>query len=541
MKHSVKIILAAIAFCMTLALIGCGSISTFNVTFNLNGGELVSGSTEQSVKNGMAAVAPEVTNGTKILSWDKDFSSITEDTTITAVWTAKTYDVVFNLNGGELVSGSVEQTVEDGTAAVAPEVKNGTKILSWDKDFSNVTGTMIINAVWTAKTHTVTFDPNMEGLETVVLTVEEGTAASAPSFTKDGMTLTGWDKEFSNVTEDMTITAQWTKNTMTGQEIADYADSRVATVYVYDGAYDSSGSGSGFFIDDKGTFITNYHVIEYAETISIEMTDGAKYDVAKVINFSDILDLAILQVNISGNDYFEICNDITKGERVYAIGSALGTMTGSITSGIVSSPSRTEGRIDCIQMDAAISHGNSGGPLVNEYGEAIGVNSFAYTSGNEVNLAINLKMLESLPKEKNFTIADYVEWWSTEIARSYTPRNSDDMDYYQYSLVNTYQQVTGEKCLYSIDDITTTDTYLTEGYNTDYFNFVYNYNASSYDKYINYLKSMGYDYQSDLKDSYQEGTRSVYYNSASGIIIVIYVLNANSIFGIDCVAIQLLY
>ena len=69
----------------------------------------------------------------------------------------KEFSVVFNLNGGELISGKAEQTVKEGEAAIAPIAQKGRAELSWDKDFSEITGNTIINAVWNEKTSTVTF------------------------------------------------------------------------------------------------------------------------------------------------------------------------------------------------------------------------------------------------------------------------------------------------------------------------------------------------------------------------------------------------
>lgn len=206
---------------------------------------------------------------------------------------SKSYTVTFNANGGELISGSLEQTVKKGESAIAPAVKNGTKTLSWDNDFSNITEDTVVNAVWTPVYHTVTFYPDIDGLSPVKQKVEEGEAAIVPEFTADMMVFTGWDKDFSDVRSDIKVTALWERKVLSGQEISDYSDSRVATVYVYDGANKASWAGSGFFIDSNGTFVINYHVIEYAESITIEMSDGATYNVSKIIKFSDMYDLAV--------------------------------------------------------------------------------------------------------------------------------------------------------------------------------------------------------------------------------------------------------
>lgn len=96
--------------------------------------------------------------------------------------------------------------------------------------------------------------------------------------------------------------------------------------------------------------------------MSVEAIDGAQYAVAEVVDFSPVYDLAILKLDITGNGYLEFSQDpVRTGEQVYAVGSALGTLTGSFTSGTVSSVSRKIGVIDCVQMDAAISSGTAAG------------------------------------------------------------------------------------------------------------------------------------------------------------------------------------
>ena len=433
---------------------------------------------------------------------------------------AKEYSVVFNLNGGQLVSGQAEQTVEEGQAAVAPIVTNDGKELSWDKDFSNITSNTIVNAVWTAKMHTVTFDPGIEGMESVKVNVEEGAAAAAPSFEREGMLLSGWSGDFSNVTEDITVTAVWERKRMDGTEISAYADSRVVTIHVHDN-YGNDASGSGFFIDGKGTLVTNYHVIEFADSIRVELNDGGIYTVAKVVNFSEKYDLAVLTVDgVTDNDYFELCTEVIKGEQVYAIGSALGELTGTFTSGVVSNTNRTVGVISCIQMDAAISHGNSGGPLVNQYGEVVGINSFSITSGSELNLAIKADMLYKLPEKRDFSVNDYVEWWRTEIDRSYRPT---DGKYYKYSIVNTYQQVTGCMCSFSSDDLELEES--VSGYEPAHNYYFYEYDSGEYDSYVAYLKELGFEYSPEKSNVKNNGQMSVYYNAASELTVITLILS----------------
>lgn len=132
--------------------------------------------------------------------------------------------------------------------------------------------------------------------------------------------------------------------------------------------------------------------------------------------------------------------------------------------------------IECIQTDASISQGNSGGPLVDETGKVIGVNSFSFTAGSNMNLAIKISMLDKLGEERNFSITDYIEWWKTETARSYRPTSAEDTDLYSYSLINTYQNYTGSQCIASSDSLYLEDVSVyDEGYNDQCWVFFENF------------------------------------------------------------------
>ena len=351
------------------------------------------------------------------------------------------YTVTFDLNGGELISGELVQTVEEGAAATAPEATNGRLALTWDKSFDSVSG-------------------------------------------------------------DMTVTALWEKVPMDSVDLAEYVQERTVTVNV-ETINDGSSTGSGFFVDDQGTIVTNFHVVEMAADISVEVSDGGTYPVEKVIDYSNVYDLAVLKIDITGNPYLSFSEEpVRTGEQVDAVGSALGTLTGSFTQGTVSSVKRNVGLIECIQMDTAISHGNSGGPLVNIYGEVVGINTFSYSDGENLNLAIKPVMLDKLAMDKNKSTNEFKEWYITESARSYSPW---DYESYYYSLVNTYQTVTGAECLYSAEG---------EEYYDGYYDmceyYVYDYVLSEYDAYVEYLKSIGFRY--DDTESFNGGTSYYYYN-----------------------------
>ena len=149
--------------------------------------------------------------------------------------------------------------------------------------------------------------------------------------------------------------------------------------------------GSGFVYDSNGNIITNNHVVEGADDISVTFLDGSAYD-ASIVGTDPYTDLAVIKANVPNEKLAPLpLGDSSKlqvGEQVAAIGNPFG-LSGSMTTGIISQLGRllplqeVEGGFsipDVIQTDAAINPGNSGGPLLDIRGEVVGVNS-AITSG----------------------------------------------------------------------------------------------------------------------------------------------------------------
>ncbi|MBI5876282.1 MAG: trypsin-like peptidase domain-containing protein [Chloroflexi bacterium] len=149
-------------------------------------------------------------------------------------------------------------------------------------------------------------------------------------------------------------------------------------------------TGTGVVIDDKGYIVTNQHVIDGATAIQVLFQDGGKSD-AKLIGSDAFSDLAVLQVTdraMPGVAELGDSKALQQGEPVIAIGSALGDFRDTVTVGVVSGLNRqlsaNEGSSleGLIQTDAAINHGNSGGPLVNISGQVIGINSLVVSTDN---------------------------------------------------------------------------------------------------------------------------------------------------------------
>ncbi len=155
------------------------------------------------------------------------------------------------------------------------------------------------------------------------------------------------------------------------------------------------GSGSGIIFSQDGYIVTNQHVIDGATEISVILNTGEEYT-AKLVGQDTKTDLAVLKID-AGKDLpaatFGDSTSVEVGELAVAIGNPMGQeFAGSVTSGVVSAVNRSlsvEGRTyNLLQTDAAINSGNSGGALINQYGEVIGINSIKLSSADGMGFAI---------------------------------------------------------------------------------------------------------------------------------------------------------
>ena len=154
------------------------------------------------------------------------------------------------------------------------------------------------------------------------------------------------------------------------------------------GQYITEGAGSGVIVTTSGYIVTNNHVIEDAQRISVRLTDGSEYD-ATLIGRDSRNDIAVIKINASNLTIATIgdSDGLVVGELAVAIGNPLGELGGTVSEGIISALSRSiyiEGEtMILLQTTAAINPGNSGGGLFNSYGELIGVVN-AKSSGTDI-------------------------------------------------------------------------------------------------------------------------------------------------------------
>ena len=147
------------------------------------------------------------------------------------------------------------------------------------------------------------------------------------------------------------------------------------------------GAGSGFIIDPRGYILTNYHVVEGAQSIEVVLGDQSRHS-AKYIGADQRNDVALIKIDPKGKQLTSLklgdSNALQVGQKVLAIGNPFGFQS-TLTTGVISALGRTVRTSqstaieEAIQTDAAINRGNSGGPLIDSRGEVIGINSAIYT------------------------------------------------------------------------------------------------------------------------------------------------------------------
>lgn len=179
---------------------------------------------------------------------------------------------------------------------------------------------------------------------------------------------------------------------------------RVITVNFFFGPMPSEGTGSGFVYDDAGHIVTNYHVIEGADTIDVKISD--RFEVpARVIGIDPPNDLAVLELETPVSNLKPLdlgsSSDLRVGQRTIAIGNPFG-LDRTLTTGVVSAlgrPLQTQEDnviFDVIQTDAAINPGNSGGPLLNSRGEIIGINTAIRENAQGIGFAVPVNTIKRI-------------------------------------------------------------------------------------------------------------------------------------------------
>ncbi|AOX00661.1 serine protease [Moorena producens PAL-8-15-08-1] len=163
------------------------------------------------------------------------------------------------------------------------------------------------------------------------------------------------------------------------------------------------GQGSGFIIDNSGILLTNAHVVENADKVTVTLKDGRKFN-GQVKGVDEFTDLAVVKINGTSLPIASLgdSSQVQVGDWAIAVGNPLG-LDNTVTLGIVSTIGRSSAqagipdkRLDFIQTDAAINPGNSGGPLLNATGEVIGINTAIRANAMGIGFAIPINKVKEI-------------------------------------------------------------------------------------------------------------------------------------------------
>lgn len=197
--------------------------------------------------------------------------------------------------------------------------------------------------------------------------------------------------------------------------------------------------GSGFIVNRSGDIITNFHVVDGEQSLTVVFSNGQKSPAA-VVRTDRLNDLAVIKVHarVPAVLHFGDSRSLQPGDPVLAIGSALGQFRNTVTAGVVSALGRTINEPstvvlhDMVQTDAAINQGNSGGPLLNDRGQVIGVNT-AITRGASSSDPFGLSQ-SVVAEGLGFAIpSGTVQSVSTKLMENKAPPAFLGVEYYQIS------------------------------------------------------------------------------------------------------------
>ncbi len=179
----------------------------------------------------------------------------------------------------------------------------------------------------------------------------------------------------------------------TFEELAQLASS-IVMIAVHDIKGDMKATGSGIMIGREGFILTNAHVVKEGAFFSVRIEDDEKvYLTREIIKINGQLDLAVIRIErkLTPLPIFNGRTKLVRGQKVVAIGSPLGLFN-SVSDGIISGFRRIK-EVDMIQFTAPISHGSSGGAVLNMNGEVIGISTAGIDSGQNINLAVDYESI----------------------------------------------------------------------------------------------------------------------------------------------------
>ncbi len=243
--------------------------------------------------------------------------------------------------------------------------------------------------------------------------------------------------------------AQQVPPVLAPREIAARARAGVVLIQGFRNGMEIS-QGSGFVVRDDGYLVTNYHVVEGADQLAITLNTGEVYDRVWLVSHDQRRDIVILR--IAGVDFpaLPLGDDqaIEVGDHIYVMGNPLG-LDGTFSDGLVSAKRTSDGN-SYIQISAPISPGSSGGPVLNDRGEVVGIATLTVQNGQNLNLAMPVRYAEGLLALDEPPVAWEEVWTQFAMAGEAVDEDYYDDDYYEEPLEPWAQALLDEMA--AIDD-----------------------------------------------------------------------------------------
>jgi serine protease Do len=268
---------------------------------------------------------------------------------------------------------------------------------------------------------------------------DEQPDVSAPPFWDEGsghapITPKGVPASFADLAEQVSpgVVNISTRKTVSAPQLEEFFGGLPFQPYGgFGGPHTVPSLGSGFVISPDGFIVTNNHVIEDVDEISVQFADGSELP-ATVVGRDPKTDVALIKVE-SDQKLFSLplgdSEGVRPGEWVVAIGNPFG-LEHTVTAGIVSAKHRIIGQgsyDDYIQTDAAINPGNSGGPLINLSGEVIGINTAINPRANTIGFAVPINMAKTILPQLR-TQGHVTRGWLGVVIQKITPELAEEFD-----------------------------------------------------------------------------------------------------------------
>jgi serine protease Do len=184
------------------------------------------------------------------------------------------------------------------------------------------------------------------------------------------------------------------------RQLVRMAEPCVFLIYAMDKEDNITGSGTGFFINGQGLAVSNHHVFKGSSNWKIKLKSGKIYPVTSVIHSDEEVDYIIFKVAIDSSPFLHLSEQLPdKGEDIFVLGNPKG-LESTVTRGVVSAYRSLHTRHDYIQIDAAISPGSSGSPVMNMQGDVIGIATAKLDQCESCNFAVNIQLVEKALAEE---------------------------------------------------------------------------------------------------------------------------------------------